>query len=195
MWEGHFSLACEFPSFQAVSARAWLLRLWEHCRGLGEQALGSSWLLAAGHLPLASSSQGRGHGGPRSGSVCVTRGQLQGLSESNRRGGFSSLAHSSKQEEWRHQGDKGCTVSSSTPAAPPALKPRIIPWVSSSNYLQTAWCVVGSHLHLTWGGLAPHSSEPMILASPAPVLCSGRAALFCSYPSGLKSHRQAHLIP
>lgn len=95
VWEGHFSLAYQFPSFQAVSGRAWLLHLWEHCRGLGGASIGL--LLAAGHLPLASWPQGRGHGGPRSGSVCITRGPLQGLSGSNRRGRFPSLAPSSKQ--------------------------------------------------------------------------------------------------
>lgn len=38
------------PSFQAVSARAWLLRLWAGLQeGWGKRVLGSSWPLAPGH--------------------------------------------------------------------------------------------------------------------------------------------------
>lgn len=142
VWEGHFSLACRFPVSKLSLQGPGCCTCGQHCRvagGSGRWAPPGHWRLATS--PWAARPWAEGMEAPGAGLSASHVGSAGGCQGAMGGEGFPpQLAAPSRgveTSEWRHQSGRGCTVSSSMTAASPAPKPRIVPWVPSTNCFQT----------------------------------------------------------
>lgn len=161
VWEGHFSLAHQFPVSKLSLQGPGCCTCAQHCGGLG-----AGLLLASGPRPPSPGwlPLGQRAGRPRSGSVCITRGQQQGLSGSNGRGRFPSPARSSKQRS----GDTRVAGAEAARSAAPqqqlfqlrSLTSFLASPVATVSKPSEPWSAAASHPHVTQGSWLPMAQSP-----------------------------------